>query len=583
MPLSYAFVINRNSQTASGGVAILVKNNLIANEIQTNYNMEVITTKVRLSWDLTICNLYLPNSQELNERDINQLLSNLPKPFIILDLYDSDHFPVIAKIFTNQNHKQNEFSPRWKFEPADWNEYRRLIDLDLPHPVSYLNYNPPQIDNIIDEFVSTLKRAADQAIPKTRRINLNILRKVPWWNNSCETAVKNAKRAFNKYKKHSNTENLISFKKFRAIARSTIRSSKKKSWTDFLASLNSNAPSKELWNKIKSIQEELHLKISSNSLLRLPKFPPWKIQHIETDTQLETYLKNDTPPEIFRALVMEILNNHQDYQQIYTDGSKTTTGTGYAIYSSDFQIKKKLSDDTLIFIAELTAIFQAFRMAHVKNYRKTIILTDSKSAITAITNQGFRNEIVTKIFETHQNVLKKGNQVKIVWIPSHIGIAGNEKVDKEAKEAANLLTTNKEDQLHLDDLIRTLKNKLTAQWENEWKTKAPNHIKTISDKFFEDQKCPFTLTRREQAAIARIKIGHSRITHSFRISKNQPPYCEQCKSVISIEHLILHCAKYSLLRDRYNLATTLKDNLNHKKLPELLKFIKETKLINVIL
>lgn len=57
-------------------------------------------------------------------------------------------------MYTSLNNDQNKFvSICWKFELANWNKYRRLIDIKLLPQDIYLNYNTDQIDNLIDEFV----------------------------------------------------------------------------------------------------------------------------------------------------------------------------------------------------------------------------------------------------------------------------------------------------------------------------------------------------------------------------------------------------------------------------------------------
>ena len=66
------------------------------------------------------------------------------------------------------------------------------------------------------------------------------------------------------------------------------------------------------------------------------------------------------------------------------------------------------------------------------------ILSDSKSALQALAAGGTRNrgDLQAEIlFLAHQLILK-GSDVFLMWLPSHTGIKGNEFADKEAKEAA---------------------------------------------------------------------------------------------------------------------------------------------------
>ena len=76
----------------------------------------------------------------------------------------------------------------------------------------------------------------------------------PWWNEQCSEAVRNYKHAFNRYKKRNSQENLVNFKKYRAISRKTIKDSKKQSWLRYVTTLNSSTPSAEVWKKIRTIK-----------------------------------------------------------------------------------------------------------------------------------------------------------------------------------------------------------------------------------------------------------------------------------------------------------------------------------------
>lgn len=57
---------NRMSNKASGGVAIYVKSDLPSKEIPLNTNIESIAIECYMPEKITICNIYLPNSCQIN-------------------------------------------------------------------------------------------------------------------------------------------------------------------------------------------------------------------------------------------------------------------------------------------------------------------------------------------------------------------------------------------------------------------------------------------------------------------------------------------------------------------------------------
>lgn len=89
------------------------------------------------------------------------------------------------------------------------------------------NYDVSEnIDSSVRNFTKILTTAAVTHIGQTTATNKT--RSVPWWNPKCEAAVKECKKALNKYRKNRTTDNLIAFKQKKAVARHTLKQSKKK-------------------------------------------------------------------------------------------------------------------------------------------------------------------------------------------------------------------------------------------------------------------------------------------------------------------------------------------------------------------
>lgn len=80
--------------------------------------------------------------------------------------------------------------------------------------------------------------------------------------------------------------------------------------------------------------------------------------------------------------------------------------------------------------------------------------------------------------------------------------------------------------------------------------------------------------------ISRIKIEHTKITHSHSLSFRRPtPRCNECSSAITVDYLILDSPKYNLSCDKHRLIGSLKDNLKNEKIHNLIEFVKGSKLI----
>lgn len=78
---------HRNDRTtchrASGGVAILVKNDKHAETIPLNTELEAVAVQTFTPDQLTICCLYIPPNHDLTETEIINIQNQLPKPYVI--------------------------------------------------------------------------------------------------------------------------------------------------------------------------------------------------------------------------------------------------------------------------------------------------------------------------------------------------------------------------------------------------------------------------------------------------------------------------------------------------------------------
>ena len=83
---------HRNRLTAlhaSGGVAIYIKDNIPHKEITLTTSLEAVAVSIMLSMPISICNVYLPNSNDLDPLILQELIHQLPHPFLLLGDFNS--------------------------------------------------------------------------------------------------------------------------------------------------------------------------------------------------------------------------------------------------------------------------------------------------------------------------------------------------------------------------------------------------------------------------------------------------------------------------------------------------------------
>ena len=75
--------------------------------------------------------------------------------------------------------------------------------------------------------------------------------------------------------------------------------------------------------------------------------------------------------------------------------------------------------------------------------RNFIIFSDSRSALQAISDQDWTHPFVLKVLEClHWLLQYQDKRILFYWVPSHVGIRGNEKTDTAAKAGLLRRVTN---------------------------------------------------------------------------------------------------------------------------------------------
>ena len=261
--------------------------------------------------------------------------------------------------------------------------------------------------------------------------------------------------------------------------------------------------------------------------------PPITIEH------LYTHKKETVTSYEAQQLFLEYQTSNPDRFFIYTDGSRSDGRTGVGVATENISIKStRLNDIHSIFTAELWGIMSAIYYIKTNNIQKAVVCTDSLSALKAIaTKRPSANPIVHYIIQT---TIRTPN-TKFLWIPGHAGIRGNEKADKLAKNSLDLPARN-----HiaspLEDVNSHIHKQLIKLRQSDWDVNPHFHLHQIKPKIGH-----FTTshqnTRNKERILARLRIGHTALTHSYIIERRPPPICHKCNNNTryTIQHFLLDC------------------------------------------
>jgi len=276
--------------------------------------------------------------------------------------------------------------------------------------------------------------------------------------------------------------------------------------------------------------------------------PFWDNHHPNLVTDLTMYRKETTPDHTFNAEFLRLTEAYPDHNQIYTDGSKTDAGTGCAFVSNSSSFSYKLHDYASIFTAELFAILKALQYIKCLRPKKFLILTDSFSSVQTINQLDSRNPIVTLIQHEITKLKHMDKDIIIFWIPGHVGITGNEKADKLAKEAVYKRPIYEIPILN-SDIKPFIRANTHQAWKNEWES-THNKLSAIKPSLTDWKTCN-RKNRREEVVLARLRIGHTRLTHKHLFTRDAAPVCHDCNKEVTVKHIIEECTKYNSSRKKY--------------------------------
>jgi len=200
---------------------------------------------------------------------------------------------------------------------------------------------------------------------------------------------------------------------------------------------------------------------------------------ININLKLSSLPKSETTLIIYKSELQSILEGYQDYICFFTDGSKTVTGVGTAVTFNETRRMLKLPDYCSIYTAEALAISHALDIIKQDTINKSIILSDSLSTLTSIKNFFQPNSISQKIQNQISYLQTNAQTVTFIWIPSYIGIPGNELADTSAKQSISSPHSLVLCSYTLQDSKHFITEYILKNWQHAWSTlrTKPSEIK----------------------------------------------------------------------------------------------------------
>ena len=103
------------------------------------------------------------------------------------------------------------------------------------------------------------------------------------------------------------------------------------------------------------------------------------------------------------------------------------------------------------------------RRTRSKDY---VVFSDSLSSLQAIESCKIEYPPILKIMKDHNQLTNSGKSITFCWIPSHVGIRGNEDADIAAKAGLAVATTKM--RFQVSDLLTCANQLCVREWQKLW-------------------------------------------------------------------------------------------------------------------
>ena len=257
--------------------------------------------------------------------------------------------------------------------------------------------------------------------------------------------------------------------------------------------------------------------------------------------------KSGTSPLELKSHALETIHTlypSNEWLHVYTDGSylPETKGAGAGWHCSLFENCSAVGKYASNYDGEVTAILEAANQLQGLNLPpgRVVFLIDSQAAITALSSNAPTDCLRTiQCRSKLAELITSGWVLWLQWVPSHVGVPGNERADLKARQGAESIQPN------IPLTLRTAHNTITTT------------INSVTQNSLKDQskgkrwEClasvgviPSHLERAEAVARFRLATGHDYLqAHLYRIGLAADEVCPLCRtSKMDGDHL-LNCPK----------------------------------------
>ena len=184
---------------------------------------------------------------------------------------------------------------------------------------------------------------------------------------------------------------------------------------------------------------------------------------------------------------------------------------------------------------------------------------------------------IQKLLEKCHELLAN-KEIVLCWIPSHIGIQGNEMVDQQAKASLSLEPTSFK--IPFSNFKPSINKYILEEWQTSWNNSIGNKLLDIKPTIGKYQSVVRNI--RIEEVLARLRLGHTRVTHSYLLQGEEQPQFVGCNAPFTVLHFLLECVDFAQVRNNCFHVANMKLLFQDIHIDSIMTFLRQINLFNRI-
>ena len=122
---------------------------------------------------------------------------------------------------------------------------------------------------------------------------------------------------------------------------------------------------------------------------------------------------------------------------------------------------------------------------------------------------------------------------------------------------------------------------ILEEWQTSWSNSIGNKLLDIKPTIGEYQSVVRNV-RREEVVLARLRLVHTRVTHSYLLQGEEPPQCVGCDAPFTVRHFLLECGDFAQVRNNCFHVDNMKELFQDIHIDSIMTFLRQINLFNKI-